>query len=448
MKKAVPFKLRSCLLAMATSLLPGIAAAQTNWVANPSDAWWHNPANWSNGVPTSSADANINRSTGVILNTSGEQANRLYLGISGSGERTVLTVASSGSLSVIESGRLSLGNGTGSLNASLIIDGGSVSAVGRVYLGRYAGSDTMLTLKNGGTLSAGTIGLSNDANQKTVLHIGGETTAQAPGWADVTSVTGETAGANSVNTLNFNHTSTRYQFTRLSTGGDDVRIRGRVIVNLKAGTTVLAAGNDYTETTTVEAGARLLANYQTSSASFSSTGTGGVAVNQGGILGGIGYIGGDTVVDGWLKPGDYDAGAALPSLATLKFNRSLTLGAGSETEIFLNGTVRGETYGGLDVAGDLLLGGTLRIQLGGEFDLEAEESLTFRLFEVAGDFNGTFAAYELPEVWNGVALQWDVSGVSSEGELKVTAVPEPSTWVALGSGAALLFLARRRRLTA
>ncbi len=353
--------------------------------------------------------------------------------------------------------RLAVSGGTGTIT----IDGGELKVKNNLTLGRSDGSTATVTLQNGGVYTTTALGATPDTsvifgatsagaqytNVKAMFNVGGATTATAAGtFNGVTRLVG--FGSTNTNTLNFNHTSSRYEFVDTATD-QGIELRSAINVNIRAGVTVFGtADSNYSRATVIENGGTLLANH-TANNEFSSTGTsaGDVIVQEGGTLGGIGYVAGATTISGLLKPGDYDYGATGPTHGNLRFRDNVTLTSTATTEILLGlDTMAGSTYSSITTQGALLLDGTLEIRLDDAFSISLGETLEYQLFTATGGITGDFDLYTLPEEWNSLALIWDFSALATTGSLSVTTIPEPSTLLLfVGAMPAMYFLRRRNR---
>lgn len=424
--------------------LPSAEAASRSWTNTNATGYWDVNTNWTGStIPATGDNVYIYRTVSAFLTNDAGSITTLYMGSTDGVAK--LTVSTNGVIEVTNTNGIRLGNVTNS-EASLVIDGGTVNYTGggRLFVGNSNNTTSTLTIKNGGTLNGGYIGLSSQNYQIATLNIGGEGTPEAPGFANVSQVAGSAATI-VTNTVNFNHTSSRYEFTN-STGHVPIGSSGsaNIYVNIKAGTTVLAGTNRYTDGTTVHSNAVLLANFGVSNATYSSTGVGDVVVNGGGVLGGVGYVGGDTTVSGILKPGDYDYGAGLGH-GQLKFHKDLTLASSSTTIIGIDGA-GGSIYDSFKVAGTLTLDGTLKVDLLSGFSISDGQTLSFQLISTTNAISGSYASYDLAAAWGGLDLTWDTSKINSLGSLSVAAaVPEPGTVTLFLAGAAALTLLARRR---
>ena len=211
------------------------------------------------------------------------------------------------------------------------------------------------------------------------------------------------------------------------------------ITKTGAGTWVLGGNNTYTGNTTVSEGT-LVINGSTSSTSL-------VTVASGATLAGIGTIGANTTVSGFLKPGN--------SPGVLNFNASLTLTNSAATTIEVNGLNRGSDYDGIDVGGDLAYGGTLALDLGVLFGVG---SYSFDLFDFTTEGSpSALSGVTLAGLYSGSLTEsvlgsgiWGLSSGSNTwtftegtGDLNLIVIPEPRA--ALLGGLGLLALLRRRR---
>ncbi len=477
--------------AVAVLLLPALShAANRTW--QPSGvANWEDDINWSgpavpvsgdlavignNGTATLSTATTINRmqvgnatvgaghlniaTSGSLrlaseISSIGNAGSVLVAGVLSSG--TTLNVSSGGLLTVASTGTALFTGYSGNTSrlgittGTVDIDGGYLSYTRTLRVGGGADATATIVVRNGGTListASAQIGLggSSDASYAGVtatLIVGGTTTAQAAGAVNVANIVGyQGSGAANTNTVILNHTGTRHYLR--GSAASIVNLTGNLSVDARAGVTVLNGTSSYTGATTIGNGSTLLANLTTNVVGNSSTGVGAVTVQEGGTLGGIGWVGGATTVAGALKAGDHDYGE--DDFGVLKFRDALTLQSTAEVKLTLGGNVRGTSFDAFDVGGPLTLAGTLELELVSGFNIADGQTLQYALFNVAdNDITGGFSAFQLADEWNGLDLVWDVSALSSTGLVSVTAIPEPSSVVVSLGGAALLGAALRRR---
>jgi hypothetical protein len=103
----------------------------------------------------------------------------------------------------------------------------------------------------------------------------------------------------------------------------------------------------------------------------------------------------------------------------------------------LGGTVRGDQYDALSVAGPLTLDGGLLVRLINGF--VPEDGDRFDLFDFTS-LDGAFDQMSLPQLTPGLA--WDTSSLSVDGSIVV--VPEPACGILFSAGAVLVAFCRRR----
>jgi autotransporter-associated beta strand protein len=134
---------------------------------------------------------------------------------------------------------------------------------------------------------------------------------------------------------------------------------------------------------------------------------GAVDINAGGVLQGSGSIGGlvTNAVGGTLAPGS-SAGALTVG--------SLSLSAGSQTQIELGGLTRGSEYDAVIANVSAVLNGTLTVSLINDFLPALGNS--FDLFDW-GTTEGAFESVALPELSAG--LEWDATSLYTSGVLSV-----------------------------
>jgi len=201
------------------------------------------------------------------------------------------------------------------------------------------------------------------------------------------------------------------------------------LVKTGAGTLRLGGANTYNGSTLVNAGTLLIDGNQ-------SGATGNVSVASGATLGGVGTVGGATVIQGNLAPGtDGTAG-------TLSFTSSLDLANSLDA-----GWLKFE----LGTSSDLvsLTTGTLAIGSGilnfDDFDFTALAGFgvgTYTLFATTQVISGSFGA-QLSGTISGQSATLSLGDGGSDVILNV--VPEPATGTLLLAGLAGWVLVRRRR---
>jgi len=161
------------------------------------------------------------------------------------------------------------------------------------------------------------------------------------------------------------------------------------------------------------------------------TPAGGRTVLYGALSGSGPFTGTGTVqIEGDLAPGSSPTEAL--------FGGDLILSSTAHTMLELANTTVGSGYDQLDVAGTLLLGGTLDVTLLDGFAPRFGD--TFDLLDFAR-LSGRFDAIHLPALDGG--LTWGTTSLYSTGT--ITAVPEPAGWLLALVGLAVLIALRPRQ---
>jgi autotransporter-associated beta strand protein len=205
----------------------------------------------------------------------------------------------------------------------------------------------------------------------------------------------------------------------------------------KAGTGTLALGgnNTYSGTTFVNAGT-LLANNATA-----STGSGAVIVNNSGTLGGTGKITGSVT----LNNSSTIDGGTVGTVGTLSTG-ALTLNNTSILRVDMTSTTADQ----IRVTGAVALGTTALLQLdipnGTLFS--AGQAFTLIDNDAADAITGTFSnAAAGTDTINGYG--WIVTYTGGDGnDFMITAVPEPSTWLAAALALGVIGFSQRKRVRA
>ncbi|HHY84401.1 MAG TPA: hypothetical protein GYA07_02515 [Verrucomicrobia bacterium] len=173
-----------------------------------------------------------------------------------------------------------------------------------------------------------------------------------------------------------------------------------------SGTWVLTGANTYSGSTAVQGGTLLVNGDQ-------SAANGLVTVAPGARLGGSGIIGGNTVVNGILVPGN--------PIGTLRFAGNLTFGSGIAL-MEINKELG--IHDAVVVAGTLTYDGTLQVvNMGLSYPAAGDN---FKLFDAAA-YAGAFDSFILPALEDGLA--WNTTRLGVDGRLWVvrTTPPEVST---------------------
>ncbi len=289
-----------------------------------------------------------------------------------------LTLSTGGTLNLLAGSNLTLGQNSGS-NGTVNLNGGGVLRIGGAN-GIQAGSGNYAFNLNGGTVqvSGGDLGASVNAA--------------------LTNATTSTLDTNGFNAT----------WSGAFSGNGNLAKAG-------AGTLTLSGTNTYTGTTTVTSGTLQISN----NGSVSSTGSGALSVTSNGSLSGAGKIAGNTTVDGRLQPG----AAATTGLLTFANNLMLDASAGALFQI--GGASRGTQYAAVNTTGTLTLGGALLLKLLNSYLPGLGD--TFSLFALGLAHAGSFASYSLPATGNG--LNWNVSQLSSTGNITLAAPTTFAAWV-------------------
>jgi hypothetical protein len=350
--------------------------------------------------------------------------------------------STAGSATITNNGGTASGAGAGQTrflftstagSATLIANGGVSGADGGSirFFQDSTGGTASVDVRNNGTGTAGFLDIS--------AHTGGVTIGSLEGSGNVF------LGANNL-TVGSNNLSKTFSGVIQDGGGNGGT--GGSLTKTGTGAFTLTGANTYTGGTTVTAGSLFVNN----TGGLSGTGTGAVTVNGGTLGGGNGTAiastisGAVTVNSGaTLAPGPTGDG----STGILRTG-DLTLAPGSFFSVDLEGNVAGTDYDQVFVFGAVsILNANLALNL--VSGLSVGDNLF--IVESTGAVTGTF--FNLPDgttfTQDGVTFTIDYYPSGALGgnvELtvdSVTAVPEPSTWVAsVLAFVALAYWQRRR----
>ncbi|MEI6494233.1 MAG: autotransporter-associated beta strand repeat-containing protein, partial [Verrucomicrobiota bacterium] len=201
------------------------------------------------------------------------------------------------------------------------------------------------------------------------------------------------------------------------------------------GTLALTGNNTYAGPTNVTAGT-LLAN----NTSGSATGIGNVTVSAGATLGGngtIGTTGGSTTVAGILSPGNVGVAGGIGKL-TIGGNVTWQGASGngtSATDWIFDLASSGTGSDLLHINGDFLkdsttFGNTFRF----DFNGSNPTGTTFKLVEWTGStttFSASDFTYNTSSLGSSFTGSFSITG--NQLNFNLSAVPEPSTWVAMAA---------------
>jgi len=289
------------------------------------------------------------------------------------------------------------------------------------------------------------------SNYRTTHATGGVTVAGLSGDAGIVQGGNAGLGQTVTGTLKINaQAATSYTYNGTLVDGIGEGTNHLVLVKQGAGTQVIGGVNTHSGGTVVEAGTLLVTNTDSES---SSLGTGSVEVQNGGALGGDGYIalGGSNTISvlagGVISPGQN-------GLGTLTLNGGATSGAilslasGSSFEFDLGAGNASDRIAFWNYAGasDLLLSDNVINFTGAQegvytlFSFFSDHGLTSVDSGLTGGLNlAGFTGLEGFEA----SIDYGASGIT----LTLTAVPEPGTMALLGvcAVAGLLVKLRRRQ---
>jgi rhamnogalacturonan endolyase len=329
------------------------------------------------GAPATFANATmVSGTAGLSIAGSGNNNQAISGALSGNGLLNI-GVGSGGTFSL--RGSMSAFSGTVAMTNSgtLRLYGSAVGSSSAAFdLG--AGTATMRT-RDGGTVAFGSLSGGSGAS------LAGATSSDVASTYNI--------GANNANTT----------FAGSIVNGNNTA-RSVAINKVGLGVLTLAGPGSYSGTTTVSAGI-LLVNGDFSAATNLMT------VAPGATLGGTGFVGGNSIINGELAPGN-------AAIGTLTFNRNLTLTTNSATVLELSKTPF--TNDVIRVLGQAVFAGAIEVDNVSPDLLDVGDS--FKLFDAPTN-SGAFSSITLPALDSGKG--WDTSTLSVNGRISVIATNPP-----------------------
>jgi|SRR5882724_5838213 len=233
--------------------------------------------------------------------------------------------------------------------------------------------------------------------------------------------------------------STAITFTGVGNGSASGIISGSggglSVLKSGSGAWTFTGNNSYTGGTTVSAGT-LFANNATS-----STGTAAVTVNGTGTLGGSGKITGAVNVS--ASGATINAGGTADAIGTLSTG-ALTLSSSSVFSVDMTSTTADQ----LAVTGAVnITAASLQLNIPTNTVFAAGQSFTLINNDLADAISGTFSnAPTGTDLINGYL--WTVTYAGGSGnDFVITAVPEPSTWLAAALALGAIVWTQRKRVS-
>jgi fibronectin-binding autotransporter adhesin len=311
------------------------------------------------------------------------------------------------------------GTGTLTLSGNNAHSGATNLNAGVLAVGGTSALGTGTLGLNGGTLRAASGGGSFAAP----VSLNANTTIAG---SDALTVSGNVT-LNGFNTLTFTNTA------QTTISGQIVESAPSILIKQGSGELQLTGANSYTGGTFVQSGTVRINN-----STGSAFGAGAVTVASGATLTGAGSISGAVQMNGTWAPGNS------PGLVTV--NSNVVLGGTLDME--LGGVLRATSgtsgtgyYDAMNVSNALALGGTLNVALYNGFVPSYGNS--FEILQ-SGQLSGDFGTVNYPALSGG--LSWERT--TSATAMTITVVPEPSTYAISAiatAGLASLMRWRKRR---
>jgi fibronectin-binding autotransporter adhesin len=329
--------------------------------------------------------------------------------------------------SIVEDAHIVLTNGA-TLDVYGVTDSGGGTNGGKLQL-NASGAGLELNGTAGNTINLGSDTTSTTAAR---LILKGDVTTSGTGLHTIASVgNGTTKGIVDLNS------GTRTFTVADTASGTDLAISAVItsgaLAKAGSGTLSLSGNNSYTGTTNLTAGTLLVNGNQTAS-------TGAVTVASGATLGGTGALGGATTIAGILAPGDGGIGT-LNIASNVTWQGSAIAGASTDWIFNLGASSTADL---LHITGDFLrdssAGNIFRFNFNG-----ATTAGTFKLVEWSGSSSFTSGNFTSTNLGSGFVGSFNLH--DKQLDFTLSAIPEPSTWIAMAAlvFGGVLIIHRRRK---
>ena len=415
-----------------TALTSTMFAASATWSATPTDSNWvtdNTETNWSTGVGTfpGSTSSTTNTDTATFA-----------------GASTILAIT-------INSATLNIKNitfsgsaepaytiGTTGGNSLLLTSGGAISILSSTTGASIANTvNAPLVLEPATATTAGTYSFSNTSGTAShPLVIGGTVQGGTTSQGIALTLTGSNPGANTVSGA-------------ISDGGATL---GLSVTKASTGTWTLSGPNTYSGGTTVSGGSLLINN-----TSGSGTGSGSVTVSSGSLFGtgSITMTGTSrmTVASGaTFSPGSGSAVGTTPGTFSISGPATPAVGVSTlslaSTSNYVLNIASGSSFDVLNLTGTInVTGSNLVVNIAAGFEAAIGSAFLIVNNDGVDPVVGLFSQAAVVAASNGQTFSISYTGNDGNDILltTLTAIPEPSTYVMVALGAALLMLARSAR---
>ena len=359
---------------------------------------------------------------GVFNNATG------VLNIAGSARVTLLNGAN-----IVLGSRGTTGNGTVNQNGGVVdfvAANGSTAGSGALILGRDGSSGVYTYNLNGGILQTAQIETTSGTSN---FNFSGGTLE--PNENNVTFMQGLSRASIGTAGGTINTNDKRIVIGQSLSGSGPLTVDGN-------GTLTLSAANTYSGGTLVSNATLVLAN-----AAGSATGTGGISIEQGGVLSGQGTAAGNVVIDsgGQLSPGNADAGGVL------SIDGNATIHSGSTLNYYFSAPSNETNKSALlevtgDGMGNLTLGRDVTVKLLGGSQLSAG---VYQLIYFSGGLTNpgqSLDGWTLAGVSvSGMSYRFTADNVSHYLSLVISTTPTPEPTPLAILATAMLVLPLRRK---